>query len=58
MKLYNELEVAIEEVMIDIDESRAFKNRFSKFIERFYERSYSISDLEDTIELIENEQED
>lgn len=52
MKLYRELENAIEEMVDSVDEGEEFRRRFKKLIYNYYERSYGTQDLEDTIELI------
>lgn len=52
MKLYQELERTIEDVINTIDEEEDFKRRFKCLINKYYERSFGTQDLEDTIELV------
>jgi len=52
MKLYEELESAIEEIVSGMDESPEFKMQFPKIIENFFDESYMDSDLNNAIEKI------
>ena len=52
MKLYSELEESIGMIINSMDETDTFKVRFEKLINNYFERSSSVSDLEDTINLL------
>ena len=52
MKLYSELEESIGMIINSMDETDTFKVRFEKLINNYFERSSSLSDLEDTINLL------
>jgi hypothetical protein len=52
MKLYDELNNAINEIVATMNEHDDFKLQFPKIIENYFEDSYTDSDLNNAIEKI------
>ncbi|KMZ53070.1 hypothetical protein [Dorea sp. D27] len=49
MEIYNELQIAISEVVSGLDEKEKFKRQFNKLIENYYADSVSASEIENIV---------
>jgi hypothetical protein len=57
MKLYEELADAIIETVNSTEETDEFKLRLGKLIENYFENTYTESDIDSVIELIQHVEE-
>lgn len=49
MEIYNELQIAISEVVFGLDETEKFKRQFKRLIENYYADSVSTSEIENIV---------
>lgn len=53
MKLYDELQESVNDIIDIVDESSEFKSRFAKLISNYFNQSYTDSDILGLIDTIE-----